>query len=681
MDKWIKKLVAPFPKLSGALSRPGPDVERSVKPSDVPSSLSAERPEEGEKENGSALQQTGNLGSGTSAFKNNKAASFEAAGGKPDPKERLTFFGQDNQKNNGNGEQCPENIEVDHKVVDKRHNNYDLVNIRQIAQNTKESTNPDKTTGQLNLSANSGPMNTEAKNICPISEEMSESLDNRGSDNVSASFICHNDTPDEEVLSNNVLSNNNAGKLAENNQETKDGANIGESRIAEQCPYCQSKDFIKRGTRKNKHQVVQLYECKNEECGRTFTAQDIKGKKFPLNVIIEGMSYYNLGFTLEQSCGFLKQKFGVPVPKLSSVENVPKSQQSHGDKMENWELSVRLNAQAISGAGRPSPNSQDSGDTFVPPTPETLSSWIAEYSQLCRYERLRPYAVKMYSPADVVEVVTMAHRQLFRFRYHRAKTRLMLEEEYRNRRLQPLKEFLDNVSSVTPHQYFQEGERMSEIRSKFDKADMIVKSKFNYANRLADFVLQAVKDNKQRHEQLQRFFIANDSCTVATEVPVYIRKEDVEHFENDLRFKITERPSADVERHIGSSSSLGPVLLKGSKKPIPFPKLLTGHIDIVQIRNGQIHLMDYKPDAAKEKPIEQLTWYALAMCRLTGLRLYDFTCAWFDDKDFFQFYPLHVVKKLQGKNRKKRKVFFKDGTWGEATKKDELVIVGRENNS
>lgn len=396
---------------------------------------------------------------------------------------------------------------------------------------------------------------------------------------------------------------------ADTSPEDINTSEIGVSKSAEACPYCNSKEFTKRGTRKNKHQIVQLYECKNEECGRTFTAQDVKGRKFPLNVVIEGMSYYNLGFTLEQSCSFLKQKFNIC------------------------------------------------------PEPETLSEWISQYSQLCRYERLRPYAVKMYSPAEMVEVVTMAHRQLFRFRYHRAKTRLMLEEEYRNRRLQPLKEFLDNISSVTPHQYFQEGERMSEIRSKFDKADMIVKSKFNYANRLADFVLQAVKDNKQRHEQLQRFFIANDSCTVATEVPVYIRKEDVEHFENDLRFKISDD---------------GKIEIKGSKKLVELPKLLTGHIDFVQIRNGQVHLLDYKPDATKEKPIEQLTWYALAMCRLTGLRLYDFTCAWFDEKDFFQFYPLHVVKKLQGKNRKKRKIFFKDGTWGEATKKDELVVVGRD---
>jgi len=80
------------------------------------------------------------------------------------------------------------------------------------------------------------------------------------------------------------------------------------TRPAEHCPYCNSKDFSKRGVRKNKNQTVQLYICKNEECGRTFTASDVKGKHFPLRTVIEGMSLYNLGLTLEQTCKILGQK-------------------------------------------------------------------------------------------------------------------------------------------------------------------------------------------------------------------------------------------------------------------------------------------------------------------------------------------------------------------------------------
>jgi ATP-dependent exoDNAse (exonuclease V) beta subunit len=65
----------------------------------------------------------------------------------------------------------------------------------------------------------------------------------------------------------------------------------------------------------------------------------------------------------------------------------------------------------------------------------------------------------------------------------------------------------------------------------------------------------------------------------------------------------------------------------------------------VQIRNGRIHILDYKPNAVRDKPISQLMVYALALSRRTGLRLYDFACAWFDEHHYFEFYPLHVVHK------------------------------------
>lgn len=382
------------------------------------------------------------------------------------------------------------------------------------------------------------------------------------------------------------------------------------------CPYCNSSDFVKRGIRKKKHEAVQLYLCRNTECGRTFTAERVKGKRFPLQVILEGISYYNLGLSLEQTCSLLGQKF----PDVEA------------------------------------------------PIPATLSSWVEEYKPICRFERMRPYAIKLFPPQKMIEVTTMAHRQLYRFRYHRAKTLLSMEE-FKNRRFGRLKEYLDNVSSETPHQYFQDGERMSEIRSKFDKTDMIVKSKSNYANKLAEFVLRSVPDNMGRHDALQRFMIANDSVTIATEVPVYIRREDVEHMENELKFKITTRPDADFDGSIEPT-----ILLKGDKQPQIFPKLLTGHIDIVQIRNGMVHILDYKPNASKEKPIEQLTWYALALSRLTGLRLFEFKCAWFDDKDFYEFYPLHVVKKLQAR-KKARRVHYRDGSIAAVPRTDELVIT------
>ncbi|MCR4328200.1 MAG: PD-(D/E)XK nuclease family protein [Patescibacteria group bacterium] len=395
------------------------------------------------------------------------------------------------------------------------------------------------------------------------------------------------------------------------------------------CPYCESKEFVKRGLRDNKHRTVQLYLCKNPECGRTFTWSDVKGKHFPLAIVIEAMSYYNLGFTREEACALVKKKFGVS------------------------------------------------------PEPATLSAWIDEHEDLCRYARLRPYAVKYCKPRETVEVVTLAHRQLYRFRYHRAKIALMLQE-FGNRRLSRLKDYLDAVSTETPHQYFQDGARMSEVKSRFDKAQMIVKGKTNYANRLAAFVLASVRENKERHEQIQRFMIANDSVMVATEVPVYIRREDIKHLQNELGFNILgeegmqlkggrrARPGADIDARIEPSE--GTAQKRQDNRGTGLPNLLTGHIDLVQVRNGCVHILDYKPNAAKERPIEQLTWYALALSRLTGLRLFEFKCAWFDEKEYFEFYPLHVVRKLK---RPKKRVRFKDGTKVEIPleKREKVIVV------
>jgi ATP-dependent exoDNAse (exonuclease V) beta subunit len=175
---------------------------------------------------------------------------------------------------------------------------------------------------------------------------------------------------------------------------------------------------------------------------------------------------------------------------------------------------------------------------------------------------------------------------------------------------------------------------------------MIVRNKQNYATRLAEFVLQAVKDNKQRHEALQKFMLANDSVTVATEVPVYIKKEDLEHMKTQLGFEVYVKDKKGEVKEMSADE---------------MPKLITGHIDFLQIRNGLIHILDYKSRAAKEKPIEQLTLYALALSRLTGLRLYCFKCAWFDEKDYFEFFPLHVVYKKKRGRRKNVKT--KEGVY------------------
>jgi transposase-like protein len=351
------------------------------------------------------------------------------------------------------------------------------------------------------------------------------------------------------------------------------------SKTLSKCPYCQSEDIVRRGTRQKKRERVQLYLCKS--CLRTFTPFSIKGKHYSIQTIFDAISYYNLGFSLEQVSKIIKEK-------------------------QDLEIG-----------------------------PSTISSWVEEHRDLCAYSRMRSFAIKEFSPYNVIETTTLAHRQLYRFRYHRAKTKYILREDFKNYKFHPLREFLELVSAECPHQYFQEGLRASETPIKFNKTEMIVRAKENFATRFAAMVLQGVQDNKQRHEELQKFMLANDSVTVATEVPVYIKKEDLEHMQTQLGFTI-------------SGGEL--------------PKLITGHIDFVQIRNGMVHILDYKSNAAKEKPIEQLTLYALALSRLTGLRVFNFKCAWFDEKDYFEFYPLHVVYKGR-KNKRRKSIKTIEGTY------------------
>ena len=58
------------------------------------------------------------------------------------------------------------------------------------------------------------------------------------------------------------------------------------------------------------------------------------------------------------------------------------------------------------------------------------------------------------------------------------------------------------------------------------------------------------------------------------------------------------------------------------------------------MRNGAVHVLDYKPDAPTNKPIAQLAIYALALTRLApGLRLFDIKCAWFNEHEYCEIFP------------------------------------------
>jgi ATP-dependent exoDNAse (exonuclease V) beta subunit len=110
--------------------------------------------------------------------------------------------------------------------------------------------------------------------------------------------------------------------------------------------------------------------------------------------------------------------------------------------------------------------------------------------------------------------------------------------------------------------------------------------------------------------------LANDSVTVACEVPVYLTADEVRYYKSKGFF----------------------VTLPETAKPI------TGHIDVLQARNGFLHLLDYKPNARQIDPVNQLVVYALAFASRARLPVKVLKCAWFDEKDYFEFFPLQAVR-------------------------------------
>ncbi|MGE0848993.1 MAG: PD-(D/E)XK nuclease family protein [Hyphomicrobiaceae bacterium] len=109
--------------------------------------------------------------------------------------------------------------------------------------------------------------------------------------------------------------------------------------------------------------------------------------------------------------------------------------------------------------------------------------------------------------------------------------------------------------------------------------------------------------------------LCNDSVTVAVEIPIWLDEADITALEHQHGIELVPR----------SSSS---------------ERAITGHFDFLQVRNGCVHVLDYKPDAQTNKPIAQLAIYALALTRrVPGLKLFDIKCAWFNEHEYCEIFP------------------------------------------
>jgi ATP-dependent exoDNAse (exonuclease V) beta subunit len=234
-------------------------------------------------------------------------------------------------------------------------------------------------------------------------------------------------------------------------------------------------------------------------------------------------------------------------------------------------------------------------------------------------------ALTRFPAEQTIRAIKLYHRQVYSYAYHRSKLELVRSgkldaKRAGDRRFAALADFLESVPTRCPHDLFRHEDdpkaRASQAHPQFaDITRVIVNRKQNAASETAALIIPAVGNNKLRHETLQRFMLANDSVTVAVEIPIWLTATDIARLEEDYDIELTPRPLSH-ERGI------------------------TGHIDFLQVRNGAVHILDYKPDARTNKPIAQPAIYALALTRLVpGLKLFDIKCAWFNEEEYCEVFP------------------------------------------
>jgi hypothetical protein len=355
------------------------------------------------------------------------------------------------------------------------------------------------------------------------------------------------------------------------------GARPSSIKPPDRCPYCNSARLIKKGVRKKKLETVPLYRCRS--CGRTFAPgpRAVRNKTYPLAEILEAFTLYDRGATLEETAARISSR--------------------HGHRV----------------------------------APSTISRWLSQHPRLTTYRRLRDRGRRLFTPTQVIRAHKLYHRQVYEFAYHRAKLAFLkdgtLDDKRASRptltaRFAAVADFLESIPTACPHDLFrrEEGARSSQLDlGSSDPARVIVVVKQNAATEMASLILPTVGTNYERHPKLQRFMLANDSTTIAVEVPVWLDADDIAALNKEHGIRL------------------------------PPNGAITGHIDFLQMRNGALHILDYKPDARTNKPVAQLTIYALALTRrIPGLRLFDIKCAWFNEDQYCEFFPRALLARLSG---------------------------------
>jgi hypothetical protein len=309
------------------------------------------------------------------------------------------------------------------------------------------------------------------------------------------------------------------------------------------CIHCGSLQTVKRGVRKLKNCDLQIFFCKN--CRKRFSCSPLPGHTYPASAIMQSVIYFNLGYTYSKIRALLQSRFNCA------------------------------------------------------PSIAVIHQWLGKFGRFSAQKAYRAERIKNMPPHRVIKKKLFRHRQNYLYQVHQPK---LAEIEDR---FPPLFQYLSGIFETNDALNDTDFPlRPSMLAARIPIAIKFQKSSRSYSSRMAGLALTAARSNDQRHALLQRFFLATDKSTVATEVPVFLNN----------------REAAKI------------VHLSGG---------ILGHIDFLQVFEKNITILDYNPASAKDKkaPVQVLL-YAVALSVRTGIHLKYVKCAWFDEKDYFIFSAL-----------------------------------------
>src|ERR1700694_1158385 len=165
--------------------------------------------------------------------------------------------------------------------------------------------------------------------------------------------------------------------------------------------------------------------------------------------------------------------------------------------------------------------------------------------------RLRADGLKRFPANQTIRSIKLYHRQVYGYAYHRPKLELVRsgtldDKRTGDTRFMAMADFLESIPTPCPHELFTRDDdpkaRASQARPAFaDPSRIIVNRKENAATHTAALIIPAVGNNKLRHETLQRFMLANDSVTVAIEIPIWLTETEISALEKQHGIELAPR--------------------------------------------------------------------------------------------------------------------------------------------